>query len=54
MYVYVCCRLEECVDRNSIAAVTQQLALQWLAIRLDFMGVYVYNSKDLYVPIGEF
>ena len=33
--------LERRVDANSIAAVTQQLASQWLSIRLDVMGVLI-------------
>lgn len=31
-------RLENCVDANSIAGITQQLSANWLALRLDFLG----------------
>ena len=34
-------RLEEKVDKNTVAMVMQQLAGQWLAIRLDIMGATV-------------
>lgn len=33
--------LESCVDGNSIANVTQQIASQWLAIRLDLIGALI-------------
>lgn len=33
--------LEACVDANSIANVTQQIASQWLAIRLDLIGALI-------------
>jgi ABC-type multidrug transport system fused ATPase/permease subunit len=33
--------LERCVDANSVANVTQQLAGQWLAIRLDLIGALI-------------
>lgn len=33
--------LEELVERNSIANVTQQLSSQWLAIRLDSIGAFI-------------
>lgn len=31
-------RLENCVDANSVAGITQQLSSNWLALRLDFLG----------------
>lgn len=33
--------LEKCVDANSVANVTQQIAAQWLAIRLDMIGALI-------------
>lgn len=33
--------LEAILDRNSIAGITQQLAGQWLAIRLDVLGAFI-------------
>jgi hypothetical protein len=54
-------RLEERVNHNSIAAVTQQLAGQWLAIRLDILGAFisffivliaVATSKYDFIPPG--
>ena len=53
--------LENKVDRNTVAMVTQQLAGQWLAIRLDIMGALVsafiailaVSSRDQnFIPAG--
>jgi len=51
--------LEKQLDNNSIAAITQQLASQWLAIRLDFLGsiitlfisIIAVSSKS-FIPPG--
>jgi len=53
--------LEYVVDRNSIAAISTQIAGQWLAIRLDFIGsiiscfiavISVATLKTRFIPAG--
>jgi ATP-binding cassette subfamily C (CFTR/MRP) protein 1 len=53
--------LELQLDRNSIAAITSQLAGQWLAIRLDILGAFisffvaliaVVTKKEGFIPAG--
>jgi ATP-binding cassette subfamily C (CFTR/MRP) protein 1 len=51
--------LETCVNSNSIANITQQLASQWLAIRLDLLGslvsffiAVVAASTNGFLPAG--
>jgi len=53
--------LENKVDRNTVAMVTQQLAGQWLAIRLDIMGaitsafiaiIAVASRDQNFIPAG--
>ena len=53
--------LELQLDRNSIAAITSQLAGQWLAIRLDVLGAFisffvaliaVVTKKQGFIPAG--
>lgn len=47
--------LENRVDRNTIAAVTQQIAGQWLAVRLDFLGsVITFFIALLAISSGGF